>query len=119
MVTITISEKKNPYFYLFNNKLLIEKDEENSYFKENIVFASPDIENASIPSSNTGNYPYSFSFVNNIKKNDFLIDSSLISINNHSYYKSSIESIFIAKSVKIIDEFAFSECSNLKSIEFQ
>lgn len=42
----------------------------------------------------------------------------MVSIGNYSFFKSSIDEIFIPKNVKVIEKNAFQNCHNLKILTF-
>lgn len=58
------------------------------------------------------------SFKNNIDIKSIIVPKTIITIGQSSFFGSSINSISISSSVIKIDQYSFSQCKNLKSINF-
>lgn len=111
LISITVSPL-NKNFFLFNEKILIEKN------KRKIEFACRDIEKVIIPFKIRQIESFSFSKCRQIKSIQFESNSELNSINENAFYDSSISMISIPSKVTRIGDSAFSLCMNLCNVEF-
>ncbi|KAK8833772.1 hypothetical protein M9Y10_016372 [Tritrichomonas musculus] len=100
---ILISPRNNFFSYV-NDEMMIEKNDLNDDFYENLVFVRRDIEQFVIPSFITKIKPYAFSECRKLKKLEIPKDSKLTTIEEKAFYNSFIESITIPSSVEYLQD---------------
>lgn len=107
-----IVSSNNPY-YIFINKMLIEKESGEYCLK----FASRNIEDPKISPFISKIDSFAFAECGKMKYIEFLPSSSLRLIGPNAFYKSSLKSIFLPSNVNNIATKSFLQCQNLTSVQ--
>ncbi len=81
-----------------------------------LVYVSREIERVEIPSGTKSLAPHLFCDRADLK--EVVFPATLIKIGAGAFAKTGIENLVIPANVKIIDEYAFFGCKNLKSVKF-
>ena len=103
--TIILSQVNMFYQYLDEKKqIIIGKSEPSSEIFDTLIFAARNIKKAIIPSFIKHISSYSFSGCKFLSKISISENSELISIEKSAFSNSSLQEIFIPKSVKVLEE---------------
>lgn len=107
---------KNRLFAFINGQMLVKKSDENKDVYDELYFVRRDVENIEIPSFIKTIKSCSLSDCKRLKTVTFSEDSELISIENDSFFQSSIESLFIPEKVVELNDLWCSSTNNLNVI---
>ncbi|KAK8892608.1 hypothetical protein M9Y10_029847 [Tritrichomonas musculus] len=109
---------KNKNIKVINDKMIVEKSEENKEEFDTLVFGFRDITCVTIPKYIKYISQYCFYNCQKLKKINFEKNSELISIGKKAFENSSIENISIPYQLKKIESSAFSSTKKLKTVIF-
>lgn len=116
LTNISISPNTNGNIQYYDDKCIIGKSANNGHEYDILLFARRDIEKAVIPSFIKKIGPRSFELCDNLKEISFSEKSQLLSIGHHSFYRSSLEKLFIPLNFIDFDDECFSSALRIKDL---